>query len=443
MPKTPEMPSRQSDRPHYVLRCTHCGANYPADPFRLHCDKEHRPALLRAEYSAKTLQVRLQQPGIFRYSAWLPVGRSLNLMGKPMVYESKGLAQHLGLSNLYVSFNGYWPERDAQLTTGSFKELEAATVLARIPEGHDRTLVITSAGNTGRAFATLCSQLQIPLLLIIPEKNLNAIWSPQPFNPNVRLIAIDGDYSDAIALGQQISQMDAFFPEGGAANVARRDGMGLTVIDAVATLGRIPDHYFQAVGSGTGGIAAWEATQRLLRDGRFGSRRMRLHLAQNSPFTPMVQAWNAKSRSLLPSSEALDKAQIQQVTATVLTNRNPAYSLCGGLYEALRDTRGSMYAVMNDEAARARHLFEMLEGIDICPASSMATAALVRAVEAGQVRKQDSILLNITSGGSKRMQHEHPSHLLEPTWRVPAGHSLPDDLMEALQNSSALTARIP
>ncbi|PSB16346.1 cysteate synthase [filamentous cyanobacterium CCP2] len=419
----------QDDHPHYVLRCTHCNAEYLIDSFRLQCNEQHEPALLRAEYRAKTLEVKSHLPGVFRYVDWLPVKRCLDAPGKPITYESKGLSHHLGLTYLYISFNGYWPDRQAELSTGSFKELEAITVLARIPKDEDRTLVIMSAGNTGRAFASLCSSLNLPLYLVIPEKNLKAIWSHQPFSPCVRLIAVrDGDYSDAIVLGQSISQMENFFLEGGAANVARRDGMGLPVIDAAVTLGKIPDHYFQAVGSGTGGIAAWEATQRLLGDGRFGSHRMKLHLAQNEPFTPMVRAWKARSRCLLPVDEELERRQIHQVSATVLTNRNPAYSVTGGLYEALVDTAGEMYAVTNHEADRARHLFETLEGIDICPASGVATAALIQAVEAGKVGKQDCILLNITSGGTQRMQQEHPSYFLQPNWVIPAGKPWFDEL---------------
>ncbi|PSB65823.1 cysteate synthase, partial [filamentous cyanobacterium CCP1] len=105
-----------------------------------------------------------------------------------------------------------------------------------------------------------------------------------------------------------------------------------------------------------------------------------------------------------------------------------AYSVTGGLYEALVDTAGEMYAVTNHEADRARHLFETLEGIDICPASGVATAALIQAVEAGKVGKQDCILLNITSGGTQRMQQEHPSYFLQPNWVIPAGKPWFDEL---------------
>ncbi|HEY9645102.1 MAG TPA: cysteate synthase [Chroococcidiopsis sp.] len=429
-------------RAKYVLRCTACGEDYEPDPFRLQCDADHEPALLRAVYRSKKLEVKTDLPGLFQFMDWLPTDHYLDVVGKPITYESKNLAHYLGLENLFISFNGYFPERNAQLRTCSFKELEAPSVLARIPKNHPRTLVIASAGNTGRAFANICSDRQIPLLLVVPEKNVSAIWSIRRFHPCVCLVVVGGggDYSDAIALGKYISQLNDFFPEGGAANVARRDGMGLTVLDAAVTIGRIPDHYFQAVGSGTGGISAWEANLRLLEDGRFGSNRMKLHLAQNAPFNPMVDAWKARSRSIPLVSEDAARAQIDQVSAQVLTNRQPAYPLVGGLYEALMDTNGVMYAATNDESERARVLFEELEGIDIGPAAGVATAALLQAVNAGQIGKQDYTLLNITSGGFKRIQQDYPLHYLEPSM-VFAPHEITlDSVVERMKQRLPFSA---
>ena len=48
-----------------------------------------------------------------------------------------------------------------------------------------------------------------------------------------------------------------------------------------------------------------------------------------------------------------------------------------------------------------------LEGIDISPAADVATGALIQAVEAGRVGKKENILLNITSGGAKRMRQDY------------------------------------
>jgi cysteate synthase len=400
----------------YSLRCVLCGAEYEPDPFRLQCDTNHEPSLLRAIYTTQQLEIKTSLPGLFQFIDWLPIEQHLDGAGKPITYQSENLAHFLGLDHLFISFNGYWPERNAQLLTCSFKELEAFAVLARVDKNHPRTLVITSAGNTGRAFASVCSHQQMPLCLVIPEKNLSAMWSNQSFDPSICLIVVsgEGDYSDAIALGHLISQRDEFFPEGGAFNVARRDGMGLTVLDAVVTLGRIPDHYFQAVGSGTGGIAAWEANLRLIADGRFGDHRMKLHLSQNSPFTPLVDAWKIQHQALFPVSEVLAKERIAQVYAQVLTNRKPAYSMSGGLYEALLDTNGEMYSVTNQELECARMLFEKLEGIDVGLAAGVAISALCQAVEAGKVKKRDYILINITSGGFERMQRDDSLQYLQP-----------------------------
>ena len=69
--------------------------------------------------------------------------------------------------------------------------------------------------------------------------------------------------------------------------------------------GRLFDHYFQAVGSAAGAIAAWEAVELLLKDGRFGHTSTRVHMAQNEPFTPIPDSWERRSRTLARRSRAL------------------------------------------------------------------------------------------------------------------------------------------
>jgi cysteate synthase len=400
----------------YILRCTECGAEYEDDRFRLRCDNEHGPALLRSVYSNGKLTARDANPGMFRYADFLPVDRMIEADGRPVTYKSKALAEKLGLNNLHVIFNGYWPERDARMQTASFKELEAPSVLARVPENHRGTIVVASAGNTGRAFAHICSRNRIPLVLVIPEDRIGEIWSPEPYSDCVKLVLATGnsDYFDAITLAGKLTGIDGFFPEGGAANVARRDGMATTVLDAACTIGRIPDHYFQAVGSGTGGVAAWESCLRLQEDGSFGDVKMKLHLAQNAPFIPMTEAWNRGQRELPPLDEQKAKDEIHHIKAKVLSNRKPPYSLSGGVYDVLSASSGAMYAVDNNEVDRAMELFEELEGVDIHPAGGVALGALMQAVQSKSVGADDLITLNITGGGENRIKAERDVHYLEP-----------------------------
>jgi cysteate synthase len=287
------------------------------------------------------------------------------------------------------------------MTTCSFKECEAYSVCARISPDENRVLVVASAGNTARAFAKVCSDNNIKLLLVVPEENLDALWSDKPLNDCVKLIACakGGDYYDAIALSEVVLQSPMFYAEGGAKNVARRDGMGTTVLSAVTEIGRIPDYYFQAIGSGTGAIAAWEANLRLIEDGRYGTNLMRLMVAQNAPFLRMYEAWRNNSRALLPYDAEQARQDASAIVAKVLSNRRPPYSIAGGLYDALKATNGDILRVTNAETESAMQLFLEVEGVDIHPASGVALASLIKEVQAGQIEKDAVIMLNITGGG--------------------------------------------
>lgn len=397
------------EKTDYVLESRCCGTKFVDHKWELDCPNRDGAALIFANYAKKQLEVKENLPGLYKYSDWLPICRMLDGSGAPVTYKSEGLARELGLSNLYITFNGYWPEKGAGMRTGTFKECEAFAVCARVNGNGDRVMVVASAGNTARAFARVCSENRIPLLLCIPEDCIDAMWSARPLNPCVKLVATakGSDYFDAIYLSNIICELDKFYPEGGAKNVARRDGMGTTVLSAVTTIGRIPDYYFQAVGSGTGAIAAWEANKRFIVDGRYGKHLMKLMVSQNIPFTPMFDAWKAGSRALLPLNDDAARHQAEEICAKVLSNRKPPYSLKGGLFDALTETGGDMFAITNDEAIAAGSLFEKSEGIDIEPAAAVAVASLKQAVEQRKLEKEAVIMLNITGGGIRRFKTEN------------------------------------
>ncbi|MDR0981782.1 MAG: cysteate synthase [Culturomica sp.] len=393
----------------YVLESRCCGTQFEDGNWELECPNTRSSALIFARYKKKQLTVHEDLPGIYKFSDWLPINRILKGSGSPVTYKSEALAKHLGLTDLYITFNGYWKERGAAMLTGTFKECEAFSVCARVNNNAGRIMVVASAGNTARAFARVCSENKIPLLICIPDDCSNAMWFAEELDPCVKVIATErgSDYFDAIHLSNVVCELERFYPEGGAKNVARRDGMGTTVLSAVTTIGRIPDYYFQAVGSGTGAIAAWEANQRFIEDGRYGTNYMRLMVSQNKPFTPIYDAWKADSREMLLLDDDVARGQVEEICAKVLSNRKPPYPMKGGLYDALKATDGDVLLADNEEAFRAADLFEKLEGVDIEPAAAVATATLINAIEDNKVEKDATIMLNITGGGSKLFKAEH------------------------------------
>lgn len=359
------------------------------------------PSLVRAVYENKQFTPRKNLDGLYRYAEWLPIKRTLKNSCAPVTYKSRGLAKELGLKNLYITFSGYHPKIGALMTTCSFKETEAFSVCARIPKGEKRVLVVQSAGNTARAFAKVCSDNNIPVVICIPVDNVHDMWFPKKLKDCVKVVAAPrgSDYFDAIALGEKICTDPMFFAEGGAKNVARRDGMGTTLLSAVEAIGRIPDAYFQAVGSGTGAIAAWENNLRLIEDGRFGTNKMKIFVSQNTPFTLMHDTWKAGSRTLLDITAEESRRASEVILAKVLSNRKPPYSLAGGLFDALTDTGGDMFTVTNDEIVQWIVRFMKAEGYDILPAAATAVCSVSKALEEGKISKDDIVMLNVTGGG--------------------------------------------
>lgn len=419
----------------YLIQSLCCGKTYKDENWVLECPEGGQASLIRAVYDKKQLNPN-DNPGLYTFSDWLPVSRMLEGSGAPITYKSEGVAKELGLENLYFTFNGYWPEKGAKMMTGTFKECEAFSVCGRMDPDEKKVLVIASAGNTARAFARVCSANNIPLLLAVPEDNLGALWFNEPINDCVKLIASESgaDYFDAIHLSNLTCKLKNFFPEGGAKNVARRDGMGTTVLSAVTTIGEIPDYYFQAVGSGTGAVAAWEMNLRFLEDGRFGDNKMKLMVSQNEPFIPMKLAWDADSADLLPQDDMEARHQVEEINAKVLSNRKPVWGVKGGLYEALKDTDGDVLTATNEEGAAAAELFKRLEGNDIEPSPAIALATLIKEVKAGKIDPKAKIMVNVTGGGIERFKSEHEIHYLKPELVFP----IDPDENEVLEKVEAL-----
>lgn len=392
-------------------------------------------SLLRCVYPEKRF-VTSAHPGIFRFRNWLPLKPNFNTTFNdypehetaletrigPVVYQSEALAAKLGLNRLFIAYDGYAPSKGAFNLTASFKDFEALPTLLFLRQQGINSVTLATAGNTGRAFAYAGILLGFNVHIVIPEGLLPGLWVPLPPDDHVRVtvIADSFDYFRAIELNQLIVREYGLTDEGGARNIARRDGMGTVVLEYARQTGELPRHYFQAVGSGTGGIAAWEAALRLQGDDRFKGQLPVLHLAQNTPFTPIHNAWT-HNIPIQPNNNINNQlADINKIRAGVLANRNPPYDVTGGVRDALQATRGRTYAIDNSEIDKACALFNETEGASIGPEAGVALGALQQAVQQGHIGNNDSILLHVTGGGDDLLRKDYDLYQLKPACSVRA-----------------------
>jgi len=395
---------------HFSIRCRNCGVILE-NTFCAFC--EHcKDSLLVTDYHDARFAKR-EAEGVWQFN-WLPVHAPATNQPGPVVYRSTKLAARLHLDNLFIAFNGYWPEKGALLETCTFKEFEAAVVLENARENGIEGLIVASAGNTARAFAHLSAVTGFPVVIVVPRMCLGEMWYLERSSAVPTLAVSDGDYADAIDVAKKVALSTGFPFEGGVKNIAKRDGLGIVMLQAVSTMGKLPDHYVQAVGSGTGAVGGWEMAERFVKDGKYGSRLPRLHLGQNLPFAPMLHAWEKKSRSLDPAD--LNPELISQITTRVLSTRYPAYSVKGGVYDAISATDGRMYGIENNAVYSGMELFLATEGIDIVPASGVAVAVLEQAAASGAIKRNETVLLNITGGGEARLRQEKKTYAVVPKY---------------------------
>ncbi|AZM57068.1 cysteate synthase [Streptomyces sp. WAC 01529] len=396
----------------YQLVCTGCGLRLVDDGTVLECPACADGSLLRTDYGSLRFKPEPGASGIFRYGFWLPACREVPGSSAPHVFRSERLAMAVGLSDLWISFSGFWPERNCRMESGTFKELEAYSVLARVPEGAG-TMVVASAGNTAAAFLSACRNFPFPCVLVVPESALPALNGLPGTGSCARVIALKGaDYNQAIAYSKRIIELSPeFFAEGGVRNVGRRDGLATVTLAAYEAMGRLPDYYVQAVGSGAGAIATYEAATRIARSATTATTALpRLILCQNTAFAPIHDLWNHKT----PHSFSAPPPPTE-VYAPELVNSAPPYWAHGGIRDILTRTRGDVLTAGRRAADEAAAAFEELEGVDIERPAAVALACLRQAVAVRRIPRDARVLLNVTGGGRRRIhastvsrRHQHP-----------------------------------
>jgi len=408
----------------YKVTCPGCGESYKDDGLIVHCEK-----CLQAGKKAILAYTPINQPQINkdkkylqRYQDFLPGDNPYpELPNAIKTIKSEKFAGKYGLKNLYLTLTGYLPREDIYSPTCSFKELEAICVLHRL-KSHSvkKTILLSSAGNTARAFAYYAALFEHPIIMVVPASSRSFLWLPheeglfEKVARFVRLLFIDfpSNYRDASKLAALIGKRygDDLFMENGFFNIGRNAGLGVCALNFFDTLGRFPENYVQAVGSGTGALAVLR-TYKLLD--AVAVKGLSCHLVQNAPYTPLVDAIEQQVEGFsLPVYEKY----IDTACSPMLTSADPAYEYPGGLRNFIQN--GQLihgYCVTNEEIFRTQYEFWKLENIQLLLPAAAAVAALIKDSNRPDLNKESLIQLNLTGCGDIARQ-EHNGYFYVPAY---------------------------
>jgi threonine synthase len=124
--------------------------------------------------------------------------------------------------------------------------------------------------------------------------------------------------------------------------------------------------------------------------GRIG-RLPRLLCVQQDTCAPMVSAWEDGSDRIHPAHIVHRPSGI--AAAILRGNPTRAYP---PVREIVIESRGTFVSVTEREIRQARHSVEDLEGISPCFSAATAVAGLAKLRRLGQLRADDTVLVNLT-----------------------------------------------
>ena len=396
----------------YLLKCLGTG-DLIEDAYTL---KYTDNALLQAKFNGP-IEVKPLE-GVWKYLDWIPTSTSNEYVAGTTTYKAEALGQSLGMSNLWVTFHGYWPEKGGMCPTGSFKDMEAVPTIQRLHDHGCKGLICASAGNTARGFTHFCGLANMPLIVVVGKDHGHRIWTKvgHPTDSVKVVVVEDGDYYDAKTVAKAIAKkLTGWQMEGSVHNVARRDGIGSLILDAAFTIGAMPEHYFQGIGGGPGPIGVHEMAERLIESGQFDGPAPRQHLSQNVEHSPIHNAWQAKRDHLIAEDYPPHDVEVY---SDYLMNKGPAYGQVGGVHDILKASNGQTYVVERDDAVAAKTQFESIEGIDIMTPGAVAMASLQQGLASGEVDPDACTVLNISGGGVERLKQDHATETVDPWLRV-------------------------
>ncbi|MCA1616777.1 MAG: threonine synthase, partial [Acidobacteria bacterium] len=157
----------------------------------------------------------------------------------------------------------------------------------------------------------------------------------------------------------------------------------------------LPDVILYPTGGGTGLIGMWKAFDEMERMGWIDSRRPRMVTVQAAGCAPIVRAFERGERFAEEFPDA-------RTTASGL--RVPRAIGDFLILDALRESGGTAVAVTDEELLAAATEIGAAEGIFVAPEGAACLPALRRLLDAGQVERDERVVLFNTGAGVKYLE---------------------------------------
>lgn len=415
------MPSQNSGIEHITnLRCLICGKEYRPGEVEYVCPYHGNEGILDVQYDYELIARRLSQGDLFHstdYSMWrykplLPVHADALvpplIVGWTPLMRANRLAAELGIKHLWIKDDGRQP-------TGSLKDRASAIAIVKAREKGAEVITTASTGNAAAALAGLCASVRQRNVIFVPQSAPPAkIAQLLVFGSQVMLVR--GNYDDAFELCLLAAREYGWYNRNTAYNPYMTEGKKTVALEICEQMGwQPPDAIFVSVGDGCiiGGLH--KGLRDLYALGWI-EHIPRLMGVQAAGSAYLYDAWvNRENVLTKPPIEAHTVAD--SISAGLPRDRLKAMA-------AVCDTNGVFIRVSDDEILEAIPALARGSGVFAEPAGAAAYAGLLKALNSGQVRADERIVVLVTGNGLKDVQNAMKSveqlgthaHVIEKTF---------------------------
>jgi len=276
---------------------------------------------------------------------------------------------------IYLKCEGFNP-------TGSFKDRGMTMAVSKAVESGSRAVICASTGNTSASAAAFAARAGVAAFVMVPRGAIALGKLSQAAIHSARVLMIDGNFDQALSIVRRISETHRVTLVN-SVNPFRLEGQKTAAFEVVDQLGRAPDYHLIPVGNAGNITAYWRGYREYHRAGRAAD-------------LPRMVGFQAAGAAPLYENRVIAEPR---TVATAIKIGNPAS--WGPALEALKDSRGWVDVVTDEEILHAYRLLAREEGIFMEPASAATVAGLLKNVKAGRFEPDATLVLTLTGHGLK------------------------------------------
>jgi threonine synthase len=325
---------------------------------------------------------------IDRYREFLPISDSTPIVslgegGTPLIFSPR-LSEIVGREcEAYLKYEGLNP-------TCSFKDRGMTVAVSKAIEAGAAAVICASTGNTSASAAAYAARAGMRCAVVLPAGKIASGKLVQAFAYGAKVIAIDGNFDDALALVRKLGEREDFAIVN-SINPDRIAGQMTAAFEIVEDLGDAPHFHLLPLGNAGNLTAYWAGY-------------CAYHGAGKSSKLPAMIGFQAAGAAPIFHGRVIENPE---TVASAIRIGNPASWKAAS--QAVKDSHGAVGIVTDAEILEAQSWLATNEGIFVEPASAAPIAGLMKSCDPARtpaflfakIPERSRIVCTVTGHGLK------------------------------------------